>query len=402
MVIDIETRLDFAKGISPRKLTSSIGRSGLKLAEITGPTGIKVGEGILGSPKIGKIEPVRADDNSAFVARLPRVMERLLLVDQVGRQLNDAAYTDYIGRDSLETDFLPIAAALARTDLSPQAVIRVVHGASTDVPYRGISYHLPALVLAEQLINEGVDVQIQVIYANHISGSLNDKDLEKARTEGMLLARAQKGFAERFFPESVVDSMVFLEDRDLATVPYFETEIRRLALIMGDVLPDDLRAQFRAKDGKHGGNGNHLDYTGAHLLVHNRGSIELFQPLFEGQAEAIDTKIILNYGGGSEGPFFHARTLAAAFAGPEYQILNMQYFSRHRFPGYFTGEGGDISLRTVLSSGEVPAFDRKNPNFSRGAGADINYLIKFSQYKTGGDESLRDFLTTFRRQVYEE
>lgn len=400
MSIDLETRLNFAQGLNPRKLDASLGRSGLKLAAVTGPTDEKARMELLSSPKISEIAPVPAKQNNEFIARLPKVMERLLLVGPDGRGLNDQAYTDLVGKESLEADFLPIAASLTRTDRPPQAVIRVVHGASTEVPYRGIGYTASALSLAELLIGEGVDVQVQSVYANHISGSLNDRDMEKARAEALLLAKAQKSFAERFFPEKVANAQIFLEDRDLSTVPYISAEMRRLAMVMGEVLPDDLKAKLKEKDGKHGGNGNHMDYAGAHLLVHNRGSMELFQPMFEGQAEAVDPKVILNYGGTSEGDFYHARTIAAPFAGTEYQLPNLQYFSRFRFPGYFTN-GGDISLRAVLEGGEVPVFNRKEPNFSRGAGADINFLIKSMEYRGKSVDDLRDFLTSFRRDLYE-
>lgn len=399
MAVDCELRLDFAKGVSPKKLNASIGRSGLKLATVNGPTDDRVGFQVLENPKAGIIQRVREEHNEAFVAKLPRVMERMLLVDSGGKQLNDAAYTDLVGRESLQENFLPIAAALTRTDRPSQAVIRVVHGASTEVPYRGISYPVPALVLAEQLISEGVDTQLQMIYANHISGSLNDRDLAEVRAEGRLLARAQRSFAQRFFPEKVAEAMVFLEDRPLAEVPHIEAEMRRLAIVMAEVLPEGLKEQLKEKDSKHGGNGKQMDYAGAHLLVHNAPSGDLFRPMFEDQALAYDPQIIFNYGGGSEGDYYHARTIAVPLAGEDYQTRNLQFFSRHRFPGYFTN-GGDISLRAVLETGEVPIFDRKNANFSRGAGADINYLIKVAEARGNGLDDLKDYLSSFRKEVY--
>lgn len=397
MSINLEAKINY--GISQRKLTTAIGRSGLKLANISGPTNERIAAGISEELSSQDVQLANIGEAVAYGARLPRVVERLLLVGTDGRQLNDSAYTDLVGKESLEKNFVGIATALAKPEI-PSLAIRVIHGASTDIPYRGVSYPVPSFVLAEQLLGEGVDVQLQIIYANHISGNLNDRNLDEVKGQSKFLARAQKSFAEKFFPE-IADSLIFLEDKDFSNMPGSNSEMRRLAQIMGDVLPDQLQQQLKMKDKKHGGNGNHLDYSGAHLLVHNRASMELFQPMFEDQSVAKEPAIILNYGGGSEGDFYHARTIASSFAGKDYQMPELQYFSRHRFPGYFLGEGGDIALSTVLASGEVPVFDRKNPNFSRGAGADINYLIKVAKERTGSIDSLGDFIGAFRREVYE-
>ncbi|WP_405775754.1 hypothetical protein [Streptomyces sp. NBC_01538] len=217
-------------------------------------------------------------------------------------------------------------------------VLRVVYGASTEVPLRALSYILPAVRMAARLTEAGRRAPyLQIVLASRLGGRVNALPGPVVAAETDLLAHCLNWLLSMLAP---------------GCYGLYRTRASTEVLgALGDLvrtLPQARRAEVLDRLGGKGGataDEQTLLYAAAHVLVHDRTGavphdLEYGTPGPQ-NAQVIDT------GSLEERHFYHVRRLFASGApdgtGPGALVL-----SRHSVPPYTMARGGDIGLREFL------------------------------------------------------
>lgn len=258
-------------------------------------------------------------------------------------------------------------------------VYRIVFGASEEVPLRALSYVIPSLELMSRLKDNGFDVpQLQVIFANHISGGLNGLDLGKVRSESFNLASCISRMARNHY-SGVFDSIVFLEDQNPREAEFLSQALYNCSSCVKETI---LSADREILAGKGSGETdlNYL-YAGAHLLVHDF-DIPMFSPVFASQELQKPAEVLISFGGIQEKLFYKIRHEVRTGLSARRLVPTLQYFTRHHVPPYYMARGGDISLNAA--SGEILG----GKTIAKAAESDLSLLVQ----KFGGYPELFEFL----------
>ncbi len=271
-----------------------------------------------------------------FNGALPKVTETLLLATDP--PIHKSSYIREVGQKDFG-NFFPVAIALSLDD---EVAIRVVHGATTEMPLRSLTSMIPALVIMESLAKAGVKVpQLQMISAHHISADLNDIDFNAARKEAEKFAISGRRFLQDLFPQ-VEGNVTFLEDR-----PISETGdvLGELVESLDSNIPTDVKEQLMQKGLANGGGSNHMHYASAHVLVHDLRIPDLMRPLNSDQPRPVDYSHLINIGNVQERFFYNLRkALMNAGIGDYPTVTGIQYITRHSTPPYYMDLKGDVRL----------------------------------------------------------
>lgn len=292
------------------------------------------------------------------------------------------AYIDGIGEfDS--NNILLLARNLALGNEIP--VFRVVYGATLKMPLRGLSYFLPALVLMRRLKEANFDVpQLQLIFANNLSGYLDGLDLRRVREESLAFSQIAKSYIEKFFPD-LSQRVIFLEDSKLEKNSLLREKLIEAHQMLRVGITGYSRGEL-LKKGPEDRRRLGLFYAAAHLLVHDQ-ILPIFRPLLPTDNPEEKPGFIVSIGGIQEERFYLVRhEIRSCFEGG-FLTKTLQFFTKHSVPPYYMARGGDIALDQVDLS-----IDRAQ--IAKAAGYDLAYL-----FSTTERTKLLDFIRNRKEEV---
>ncbi|MEU1270648.1 hypothetical protein [Streptomyces sp. NPDC005799] len=287
----------------------------------------------------GALDRLPVGTDASRTGELNRLRPRLLDA-VIGARTRQACYLRGLPSHGLE----PLLHTVGEAVGAP-LVLRVVYGASTEVPLRALSYVLPAVRMAARLAAAGHRaLHLQVVLAASLGCPINGLTASAVAEETGLLARCLDRLLTLLIPhrygiygtQTPADVLAALEDLVRTLSP--EKRARVLERLGG-------KGGATAKE-------QTLLYAAAHVLVHDRAAVPL--ELERGTAVPPDARVI-DVGGLQERHFHDVRRLFATGAaqGPGALVL-----TRHAVPPYTMARGGDVGLREFLDGGspcEPPA-----------------------------------------------
>ncbi|MET9915117.1 hypothetical protein ABZZ74_52255 [Streptomyces sp. NPDC006476] len=216
-------------------------------------------------------------------------------------------------------------------------VLRVVYGASTEVPLRALSYVLPAVRMAARLTEAGHRApHLQIVLAADLGCRVNGLSGPIVAAETDLLARCLDLFLSALAPGNY---------GVYATLPSADV-LGALGDLVHRLTPARRAEVVERLGGKGGATADEqtLLYAAAHVLVHDRAAV----PLVLGQGAPVpENARVIDIGSLEERHFHDVRRLFASGTaegtGPGALVL-----SRHSVPPYSMARGGDIGLREFL------------------------------------------------------
>jgi hypothetical protein len=205
---------------------------------------------------------------------------------------------------------------LNMAEFSGRTALRLVMGATTDMPLRALHYAGVALHLAQRL-----GVQAQIVHTNHVGAAVNHTALNVSNAQAELLNPYIQDAAEAMGFSGFVHAI----DRPLDLAELEESLSPRL----------ELSEQLERMGQRNGG--NPAQYLLAHLAVHDTDLLEL-DPI-AASAEPIRPGLIISVGAQSERPFYDSRMrtrrrLARDGIAIPHGVATAQIFTRHRFSPY--------------------------------------------------------------------
>lgn len=323
----------------------------------------------------------------AFNVSLPQVMERMLLV---GRDaLHKESYIEGLGGYDFQN--IPEVAVQVALDRAPSTVIRLVCGATTEMPFRALSYLLPALVYMEH--NRDVVAQLQVIFVNNISSRLDRIDTPTTSEQAKAFASIAQAYIHNFFP-GLDRKTVFLEDTPLDRGSDLRRRLLTLTTSLRRIAPEDILGDLVRKAVNNGSGRTYAFYGAAHTLIHDIDIPGGLTPLLSDQpVVVVNPDVIISIGGRKEELFYRLRHTLKPHLDPEYtSTKTLQFFTRHHVPPYYMARGGDIALRDVI----VGSAGFMHDGTARAAQHDIDYLRRVSN--TRGD--LQEFFAVVGRSIH--
>ena len=323
----------------------------------------------------------RLEEVAAFNVALPKVTEAL--VSTKGKGLSEGNYVREIGGND-HNNLTTIAVDLASKGASESGTVtRVVFGATDRMPVRALSYMLPTLTLMDGMEQDGIKPpQLQVIFANHISSTLNRMNHAHVAGESRKFTGVAQEYIREFFPK-LSGSTVFLEDTPLEKNSLLRERLLHVTRSLKDKVPFETREALLNK-GKNGARRINAFYGAAHILVHDI-DIPMFVPIVSEQTSMVRPHNIISIGGYQEQFFYNLRHELKPHLGRDYnEVKTLQYFTRHRVPPYYMARDGDIALDEILSR-----HRNRDSTIGKAAQYDLNYLTQVSS-KRGDLETFFD------------
>lgn len=329
------------------------------------------------------------DNIPAFNVRLPQVMERMLLVG--GSILHEESYIEGLGGSDFQN--LPKIATQVIFGRGPSTVIRLVYGATTEMPLRALSYLLPALVYMEH--NRDVVSQLQVIFVNNISSRLDRIDTSTASEEAKTFASMAQDYIRNFFPGSDRKT-IFLEDTPLDKGSDLRSRLLTLTTSLKKIAPEDILDDLVRKAVNNGSGRTYAFYGAAHTLIHDIDIPGSLVPLLPDQPEIVaNPEVIVSIGGRKEEIFYRLRHALKPHLDPEYtSTKTLQFFTHHHVPPYYMARGGDVALKDAVVDGSSVYL---NDGITPAARHDIDYLRKVSRRRG----NLQEFFGVLGEGKYE-
>ena len=302
--------------------------------------------------------------------------------------LQKSTNIDSIGGNDAE-NLVNIASDLALSQsVCPKIAIRVAYGGTIEMPFRALGYIFPALIYAEILKNQ--NVQVQIIFPNNITTSLNALPKDVVRDQSRKFSEVARRCIQAFFPKAE-ESVVFLEDTPLEKKSLLRNELLNVASVLRDKLPESLREELGEK-GSEARSRINFFYGAAHLLIHDIDMPGVLVPILPSQPPIIRPNTIINIGGNKEQLFYKLRQAVKANLGAEYsKIRTLQFFTKHMVPPYImTRFGKDISLGSILEGEKLDYASLAKP-----VQQDLDYI----SYVIGSEDGLVNFIKK-ERELY--
>lgn len=320
--------------------------------------------------KDSSLPPMDIYQRAGFNLALPKTYEAMLLVG--GSVLADSYIEEIGGNDAKQ---LPgIGVDLISQGNGTGIVLRQVFGATPEMPLRALSSLPPPLIYMENMRKQGIEQpQLQMVFANHISATLNHMDMDQVQEQSRKFVNIAQGYVDEFFPD-LVDAVVFLEDTPLEKDSVLRRRLIEVVRVLDGTLSDATKSELMAKAMNRSNRVNPY-YGAAHLLLHDASLPESLVPVLDDQAAAVDPKTIISIGGHQEKLFYRIRHELKPHLGEDFNTVNtLQYFTKHRVPPYYMAQGGDVPLSAVLNGDDLYGID-----VSATAAYDLRYLHKVSQ-----------------------
>lgn len=325
------------------------------------------------------------DPPLAFNLTLPQIMGRMLLVG--GSTLHEESYIEGLGGSDFQN--LPEIAMQVALGRKPSTVIRLVYGATTEMPLRALSYLLPALTYMEH--TGDFISQLQIIFVNNISSRLDRMDTPTTSKEAKTFAGIAQDYIRNFFL-SLRNKTVFLEDTPLDKGSDLRRRLLTLTTSLKSIAPDDILDDLVKKAANNGGGRTYAFYGAAHVLIHDIDIPGVLVPLLSDQPEVVtNPELLISIGGRKEEIFYRLRHALKPYLDSEYNnTKTLQFFTRHHVPPYYMARGKDVALREVITNPSAYL----NAGITPAARHDIDYLRNVSRKR--GD--LQEFFAGLGRR----
>lgn len=262
------------------------------------------------------IPPSREHMNNAKTVRKQLLGDHSLYIESVGK----------IDMAHLAPD--------PRAEKTGKTVMRLILGATEEMPFRALSYIDTAIRTAHTL---GSDIdQLQVIHANYVGNRINNINKFKSDDAAKRLADAAQEIAAM---RSAGDlSILHAIDTPLDTKRF-----ERLAKTALDSDPA-IANKLMQRGAKHGGDA--LAYTAVHFAFQDTGLLELHPLLHDAPPQATGERII-SLGCQQEQTFYQARMTMRNFTTDDDGMIanTAQIFTKHVVPPYYFARGGEPSLQ---------------------------------------------------------
>ncbi|MGW2517174.1 hypothetical protein ACWC09_09095 [Streptomyces sp. NPDC001617] len=250
----------------------------------------------------------------------------------IGAEARRTGYVRGLPRHGVE----PLLRTVGEAVRAP-LVLRVVYGASTEVPLRALSYVLPAVRMAARLTEAGHRAaHLQIVLAGALGCRVNGLSGPVVAAETDLLARRL---------DRLLSSLAPGRYGVYGTLPSADV-LDALSDLVRSLTPARRAEVVERLGGKGGATADEqtLLYAAAHVLVHDRAAVPL---VLEQGSPVPENARVIDIGSLEERHFHDVRRLFAAGAadgtGPGALVL-----SRHSVPPYTMARGGDVGLREFL------------------------------------------------------
>lgn len=240
-------------------------------------------------------------------------------------------YVESVGK----TDMLTFNDVMQAPD-GVGTVIRLVMGATVQMPIRAITYVDTALRLAEVIPCE----QVQVVHTTRVGEVVNGVNRERSHQEAFHLDVLAFCHAYKTFPD-VAEKLVLAEDAPFDILPY--AEIAEEAFTKDPTTATVLQE----KSAKHGGSAVH--YAAAHFAVHDTTALEL-DPTIAACPDPVTPQRIVSVGCQQERTFYRARMAMRELYEGSDMVAAGQVFTRHVAPPYVLARGGEQTHADALSN----------------------------------------------------
>jgi hypothetical protein len=243
-------------------------------------------------------------------------------------QQDPHAYVESVGKADIAT-----LADVMTAPAGKGTVLRLVMGATVQMPLRALTYVDSALHCAAVIPNE----QLQIVHASRLGQKNNGVDRRAAQEGIAALATAVRNHVGRAFPQ-LEGSVLHAEDTELDLSPF--TPIAKQAFAQNP----DVARRLLQKGSKHGGDATR--YASAHFAFQDTDILEL-EALGVG-VEQTRAERIVSIGCQQERNFYLARMamrdIAVETDIKPLMVDSAQVFTRHLTPPYFTALGGEPSI----------------------------------------------------------
>ena len=267
--------------------------------------------------------------------------------------LRDASlYVESVGKADIDT-----LSDVADAPNGKGTILRLVMGATTEMPLRALSYVDSALQIAKTLPCE----QLQIVHATQLGAAVNNINLQKAQDEASLLALIVQRQAQATAPGALF-SILHAVDKPIDLTPFIAaSEI---------VFASDpaLASKLRGKGAKHGGDA--CIYAAAHSAFQDTDVLDL-TALTSNSPAQVRAERIVSIGCQQERTFYAARMALRAELSGMPLTPGAQIFTNHISPPYFTARDGEQTLRDALTNGVD-----LTKTMDRAARRDLTHLTK--------------------------
>jgi hypothetical protein len=235
-------------------------------------------------------------------------------------------------------------------------VLRLIFGATAQMPLRAITYVDSALRIAQLIPHQ----QLQIIHANELGTRVNPIDREVAERQSRALAGLVRFHVAGSFP-GMADSLLHATDTPLCIDAFTEAaeEVVRTS--------PEISAKLAKKGSKHGGDA--IVYASAHSAYQDTDLLEL-NPVLGGSPDQVTADRIISIGCDQERLFYGIRMLMRQALPQEIELVDTaQIFTSHSVPPYFVARSGEQLLESALLHGVNAALEQ-----DRAAKNDLNHF----------------------------
>jgi hypothetical protein len=237
---------------------------------------------------------------------------------------NPETYIESVGKADIAT-----LGIIASTPKGEGTVLRLILGATAQMPLRALTYVDSTLRIAKHLPHQ----QIQIVHANRVGERINGISHADSHEQSVAFAGIVRTHVARRHPE-LESRVLHASDRHL--------DLRPFAGIAQEALAADslLREKLLTKGTRHGGDA--IVYSSAHFAFQDTNMLEL-EPFHSNAPPQVDAERIGSIGCQQERTFYVARMAMRAIAAKidMPMIDSTQLFTRHLTPPYFVARDGE-------------------------------------------------------------
>jgi hypothetical protein len=240
-------------------------------------------------------------------------------------------------------------------------VVRLVYGATKEMPVRGMGYVAAAYGIARHIPHE----QLQVMFVNALGLAVNGVSRTASHRQAKMVETVGRMHLARLGP-GVNRSVSFCEDN------YLLRELtEQIRTPIQEIIEDDthLSKHLAAKSGTE--RGDFATYSAAHVILHETPLATPDYGLSDESVQPVIPERIVSVGCQKEHPFYALRVKARKLLTDLDFVPSAQVFTRHVLPPYYIARGGEQSLDHAIDLGAIDMSQATDLSVQR----DLAYLV---------------------------
>ncbi len=337
--------------------------------------------------------------------------------------MSSASYKKKFLLDKIDSDSLAIISKLCQscsenyTEIG-NVIIRTVLGAVEHIPFRALSYLLPAVrmveaLLEQQKLKKAKNIflpQIEFVFMLKIGVSLNGLNYETCRNEILLFIKVAKKYLATYHPE-VNSKVKFLVDDTFTSTIRKNKEYQNYEAKVTNLLKSNtnISSILTIMGSRHGHADNSFEYASMHPLLHD-GIVDSNVASFtecDGTKHSMNKEVstIISIGARPEEEFWKVRKLIndnfrlLSFITP---IPVVQYIAQMNVPPYSPLDSGELYLDDVIQNPKL--VSKAKPKRGHNEWSEYQTPVQKSVHMiiedTYGDEDeLIEFLSSFQNNL---